>query len=265
MVATASGAGAGTRSTSVPATVGLVGGVLLIVGAFMTWVTVTLNFDTFAKVMTETLHVPVSASDLTGLGVRTSQSAAGTEHDGKLALVAGLVAVVCAVLLFAVGNAKRTAATVMLVAGILGAGVVLYNVLTKNSQIDDALAKLKPQLAQLGISIDAFKSIFSVSWGIGIYVCLLGGMLAIVAWAMARASGALSAPSAVGGPMGAGTGFARSAATSGWSMPTATTPIPASTMPEPTMPAPPEAGPSSAGSSEGGSSEAGSPQDSSRP
>ncbi|MBI3648069.1 MAG: hypothetical protein HY240_04895 [Actinobacteria bacterium] len=134
-----------------------------------------MNLDAFARVMSDALGIQVAASDLAALGVPGSTSTAGTVRDGKVTLVAGLVVVVCAILFLAVENARKAARVLMIVGGLGGVGVTVLNLLAKGSQIDQGLAKVGPQLSKVGISLDAFKSVFQVQWGIGIYVCLVGG------------------------------------------------------------------------------------------
>jgi hypothetical protein len=224
------------RTASPPAIVGLIGGALLIVGSFLTWVTLSFNLDAFAKVLSDAAGVQISASDLASQGLGGSTSSSGIKNDGKLTLVAGVIVVVCAILLIAVANARKAAAIVMIIAGALGGLVAGYNLLTKNSQIDKALADAGAQLQGLGISVDVFRPVLNVQWGIGIYLCLVGGIVAVVGGVMARRS-----PAGVGtaqpATAGASAGFGPPASTTMGStsaMPSA----PPATMPDPVAPEP---------------------------
>jgi hypothetical protein len=225
------------RTASPAAIVGLIGGALLVLGSFLTWVTVSFNLDAFAKVLSDATGLQVSASDLSSNGLAGSTSASGIKNDGKLTLVAGAVVVVCAILLIAVANARKAAAIVMTIAGTLGGLVAAYNLLTKNSQIDKALSNAGAQLKGLGISVDAFRSILNVKWGVGIYLCLLGGIIAVVGGVMSRRS-----PAAVGTAQpameGANAGFGRPASTTMGSTSSVMPSPPSATMPVPVAPEP---------------------------
>jgi hypothetical protein len=225
------------RTASPAAIVGLIGGALLILGSFLTWVTVSFNLDAFAKVLSDATGFQVSASDLSSNGLAGSTSASGIKNDGKFTLVAGALVVVCAILLIAVVNARKAAAIVMIIAGALGGLVAAYNLLTKNSQIDKALSNAGAQLKGLGISVDAFRSVLNVKWGIGIYLCLLGGIVAVVGGVMSRRS-----PAGVGtvqpAMAGANAGFGMPASTAMGSTSSAMPSAPPPAMPDPVAPEP---------------------------
>jgi hypothetical protein len=228
------------RTASPAAIVGLIGGALLIVGSFLTWVTVSFNLDAFAKVLSDATGLKLSASDLSSQGLDGSYGASGFKNDGKLTLAAGIVVVVCAILLIAVANARKAATILMIVAGGLGGLVAVYNFLTKNSQIDKALASVGSQLRSSGISVDAFRSVLNVNWGIGIYVCILGGIVAVVGGVMAFRSWA-EGGSAMPAMSGTGTGFAPPASTTMGSTSAAMPSAPPATMPDPVAPEPSKA------------------------
>jgi hypothetical protein len=182
------------RSTPLGAIVGLFGGVLLVLGSFMTWASVSFNLDVFAKVISDATGVSVSPSQLSSLGLSpTTQRSSGLSNDGKFTLIAGVIVVACAVLVIVVENARMVGRIVMALAGAVGALVAILNLLTKDSQIDDALSKVESQLRGSGISLTAFRSVFNVDWGIGIYLCAVGGIVAIVGAVMATGT---STPSA---------------------------------------------------------------------
>jgi hypothetical protein len=236
------------RTTAPAAIVGLIGGALLVIGSFLTWVTVSLNVEAFAKILSDATGVQVNPSDLASVGLPDSHSTAGIKNDGKYTLVAGIVVVVCAVLLLALAKARMGAAILTILAGAAGALVAAFNLLTKDSQIDKALANVTPQLQGSGISVEAFRSILNVGWGIGIYLCLVGGFVALVAGVMALMSRTpTTAPPAA---VGTGTGFETTSTAampgvgSSPSMPPGPPP-PATDAPEPTQASepPPPPGP----------------------
>jgi hypothetical protein len=225
------------RTASPAAIAGLIGGALLILGSFLTWVTLSFNLDAFAKVLSDATGVHVSPSDLTSNGLGGSTSASGIKNDGKLTLVAGAVVVICAILLIAVANARKAAEIVMIIAGALGGLVAGYNLLTKNSQIDKALANAGAQLKGLGISVDTFRPVLNVKWGIGIYLCLLGGIVAVLGGIMARRSPA-AAGTAQPVMAGASAGFGPPVSTTIGSSTSAMPSTPPATRPDPVTPEP---------------------------
>jgi hypothetical protein len=227
----------GSNSKSPAGILGIVGGALLLVGSFLTWVTLTLDLNAFAGLL------GVDPAQLAGAGVTNSATNSGLESNaGKITLVTGIIVLVVAVLLVMGKRASRSAGTAMLVAGAIGSAAVLLNLATKDSQIDSELDSIAPQLTALGITKDAIKNVFEVRWGMGIYICLVGGILAIIAGIMAMRSSTDAAPIAMTTSAPAG-GFA--APTPAPSAPIA--PPPTQTFPpaEPAPPASPEGPPSS--------------------
>jgi hypothetical protein len=224
----------GSNSKSPAGILGIVGGALLLVGSFLTWVTLTLDMAAFAGLL------GVDPGQLSAAGVTNSATNTGLKSNaGKITLVAGIIVLVLAVLLAMGKRASKSAGTGMLVAGAIGSAAVLLNLATKDSQIDTELDSIAPQLTALGITKDAIKNVFELKWGIGIYICLVGGILAIVAGIMAMRSPTDTAPMAMTTSAPAG-GFA--AAPPAPSAPVA--PVPSQTFP-PAEPAPPEGPPSS--------------------
>jgi hypothetical protein len=193
---------AGTKPSPLPQIVGGIGALLLIVGSFMTWVTVSLNIDKFAQLL------GIDPGLISGSGVGTTTTVSGTEGDGKITLVLGFVALVGVVLLVAVVTARKAGGALLIVGGLAGALLCLWEVTTKNRQIDDALNQSGNLLAQLGVTADAFKEVFSVAWGIGLWTCLVGGILAAVGGVLALVNRSSAQPAMAGGPVSPmGTGF----------------------------------------------------------
>jgi hypothetical protein len=198
--------------TSAPSAVvaGGIGGVLLLAGSFLTWATVSLNVAKFAQL----LHV--SEASIAAAGGSFSTHVAGTKADGKYTVVLGIVVIVGAVIAFTNVGARKIGGLIMAIGGAIGALIPVIEIITKTSQIDSALGSSSAALTQAGISADVFKSLFSVTWGIGLWACLLGGVVALVGGVMSlRAIGAATSPvmdmgamppaTAVGGDMGFGT------------------------------------------------------------
>lgn len=172
-------------STRVAGILGLVGGALMALGSFLAWAEVS--------------------------GGGTSATAKGVDgSDGYITLVAGLVAVVAGVVI--ARGTRRVLAVLIILAGIVGGGIGLYDALTaKDNVLDAAAEELAPTFeasAQqvrtvLDQAIDAGQ--LSVSISIGLYVVIGGGVVALAGGILGlRGSGLTAAPAApattIGGP-----------------------------------------------------------------
>lgn len=138
----------------------IVGGALLAVGSFLAWAEVG--------------------------GGGTSVTAKGIDgSDGYLTLAAGLVALLVGIVMM--WGTKRVLAVLVILAGVVGGGIGLYDALTaKDSVLDAAAKELAPSFgasteqvrAALDQAIDAGQ--ISVSISIGLYAVIAGGILALV-------------------------------------------------------------------------------------
>ena len=151
-----------------------VGGALLAIGSFLPWAQVT--------------------------GGGTSVTAKGVDgSDGWITMVAGLVLIVCGAASMKAG--KRALAILAIVAGLVGAGVGVYDATTaKDSVLDSAASELS---GQFGVSADEMRTLLdqaidagqlSISISFGLYVVIAGGLLGIVGGVMAMGSASKSAP-----------------------------------------------------------------------
>jgi len=198
----------------------------------MTWVKVDLGR------VAQFAHLPSGSRTASGVS-------AGT--DGKIVLACGIVLLAAGILAAMTSSrgARRAMAIVAIVAGLAAAGTVVANLATKDAQINDQLrasagrtltaaefTQAKAFLERLG---------FRVSWGIGVYVALVGGLIGLIGGGMGLASksGAPAAPGAAEALNGA------SAGSGGWD----TTPVPA-----PPVPPAPQVVPMSEGASPSGPS-----------
>jgi len=146
-------------STPVAGILGLAGGALMALGSFLAWAEVS--------------------------GGGTSVTAKGVDgSDGYITLVAGLVAVVAGVVI--ARGTRRVLAVLMILAGIVGGGIGLYDALTaKDNVLDAAAEELAPTFGvsaqevrtALDQAIDAGQ--LSVSISIGLYVVIGGGVVAL--------------------------------------------------------------------------------------
>lgn len=169
------------RSGSVAPILAIVGGVLLAVGSFLAWASVS--------------------------GGGTSITAKGTDgSDGYITLVAGIIVVACGVLLLRGG--KKVIAVIAIVAALIGGGVGLYDALTaKDRVLNDAAEELATQFgattsevrALLDQAIDAGQ--IAISLELGIYMVIVGGALGVVGGILGLRGAAEPVPAGVAEPM----------------------------------------------------------------
>jgi hypothetical protein len=148
----------------------IVGGALLAIGSFLAWAEVS--------------------------GGGTSVTAKGTDgSDGWVTLVAGLIAIAAGVA--ALKGTRRALAILMIIAGLIGGGLGLYDALTaKDSALDTAAEEIAPQF---GASVDEVRTLLdqaidsgelSISISIGLYVVIAGGILVLVGGFLSLKGGA---------------------------------------------------------------------------
>lgn len=181
------------RGPSTPMILGIVGGIALAVGSFLTWATVSVDFDKIAAAVgIDPAQIP---QDIRAQGTVSVTGWKG--GDGKWTLVAGIVVVVAAALL-AMASSRRVVGIVMVVGGVVGGGLALYDAtIQKNDAIDNAASTF----AGLGLP-GTLRDYFSLSLGIGIWLCIAGGVLAIAAGLMAMVGRGSSVSVTAGTPTG---------------------------------------------------------------
>ena len=187
-----------SRSPGAGSIVGLAGGASLIVGSVMTWASVSINVDNLARAL------GVDASAFPAGTFPGKQSFAGIRSgDGKIALACGVLALVAAVLVI-MAKSRTLAGAVLIIGGLVGGGFALYDGVTGKDKAGDAAVNA---LSGKGIPGDV-RTFFDISIGIGIWICVVGGALAIVAGLMIitrkAAPDAMAAQSGI--PVGMGTG-----------------------------------------------------------
>jgi FtsH-binding integral membrane protein len=167
--------------TPVAGILGLIGGALLALGSFLAWAEVA--------------------------GGGTSVTAKGVDdRHGYITLVAGLVAVVAGIVM--ARGTRRALAVLVILAGIVGGGIGLYDALTaKDSVLDAAAEELAPTF---GVSAQQMRTVldqaidagqFSVSISIGLYVVIGGGVVALVGGILGlRGSGEPAVPGQTAAP-----------------------------------------------------------------
>lgn len=238
----------GDRGTNTPIGPGLaaIGGVVLAVGSVLTWAKASVDLNAFATALgIDPAQIPASAA------AQTTKSFAGTSStDGKIALACGIVAIVLALGAFARRELSKPFGGLTIVAGLVGGGFALYDISQKTNVIADAKATAGPSLAAAGIDPGILDKIFKVDLGIGIWLCVAGGALAVIGGVLLFMRGPAAVPA-----MG---GMSSAPPDSGFGSPGAPTmPTPAPSMPTPatsstpmpaTEPIPPAAAPDAGGS-----------------
>jgi hypothetical protein len=146
----------------------IVGGILMAIGSFLSW------------------------AEISGGG--QSESVSGTDaSDGWVTLVAGLIAVGAGIA--ALRAPKRQLALAAALAGGFGVGFGLFDALTLKDSALDSVAE--ETAAASGVSFQELRTLLDVlidsgqlgiSIGIGLYVVIAGGILAIVGAAMQLAA-----------------------------------------------------------------------------
>jgi hypothetical protein len=169
---------ADSRSTPLGPVLAIAGGALLAIGSFLTWAEVS--------------------------GGGQSESVSGTEgSDGWITLIAGLLVVGAGVAAF---RATRRPLTILIIAmGLVGGGVGLYDALTAKENVIAEVAE--QSAAASGASVAEVRAVLDqlidsgqigISIGIGLYVVIAGGILAVVGGAL-QLSGTRSTASTVFG------------------------------------------------------------------
>ena len=194
----------------------LVGGLLAAVGSPLPW-----------------LKASVNAAALGG-GLQ-SKTANGFDGDGWITLVAGLIVLVVAGVMWMRKSSGKGLSALVALGGLVAGGTGLGDMLTaKSTIIDEAASQVT---AGSGVSVEQVKAllnqafdqgIIKISPEIGIFVVIAGGVLALVGGLLLVASKAEPAAAAVAGEV------------AGWSSSAAPEPLAPSMPAAPAPPAAPE-------------------------
>jgi hypothetical protein len=219
------------NKTTTGSILAIVGGLGLAISAFLTWGTVTLDPVRFATALgVDPTTIPAGSMPA------VSQSVTGTDGwEGKLAIAAGVAAIVLAVL--AMRRTRRGLGVFLIVAGLVGGGVALYDVVTVNDQKNAAIQDAAPDLQSLGVQPSQLSEAIDVSLDAGIWLCVIAGTVVAAGGVLVRAGEGegSSAPSSSG--LGVGVGSAL-----GTAPPPSAAPSPPAPAPPPVQPAPPAPG-----------------------
>ena len=208
-----------TSKPSAGAIVAIVGGIMLAIGSFLTWATVSVDTTALINKLAETLGLP--PEQLQGLSTDSfSNSVSGWDgSDGKITLVVGVIIIIAAIVIFAKPRLRVAMGAVVIVAGLVGGGVAAYDASRVKDVANDAeaaaVAAAGSELEGSGLSVeDIFEGAFDVTAGVGLWVCIAGGVIALVGGVLALRERRDVSPAAMGAatsttaaPAAAGTGF----------------------------------------------------------
>lgn len=185
------------RSRRAAGVLGIVAGAALVIGSPLTWVVLSFDSHRFGQDLAEALGE--DASRLGPIDAVPAVGQAGTASAGRFTMGAGIVVLVVAMLLLITARARSVSSKLMILGGVVGAGVPLSNVLTTDRQLDGFVEEtgLGAQFRALRLSADAFKDAVGVRWATGVWICAAGGVIAIVAGILAARAPA--APAAASG------------------------------------------------------------------
>lgn len=172
------------RRSLVPLIFGIVASGLLAIGSFLPWVVASIDQARWTANLAQALGVDPSmlGGSAGELPAYTMSGVSDGTADGMFTLVAGLVVAVCAVVAYLRTGRGRITSVLMLLAGLVGASVALYDIGTISDAEDEAIANATASLQALGLTGSGLlDGVINISAGIGIYVCALGGVLAVVA------------------------------------------------------------------------------------
>jgi hypothetical protein len=165
-----------TRSPTIPIILGIVGGVFLAVGSFLNWASVSVNVDKIAAAIgIDPTQIPAE--------IRAQGTASVTGWDigqGKWTLVTGIVVIIASALLV-IASSQQVVALVVIFGGAVGGSMALYEATVGKDHRLNEVAGIFTSVALPG----SLSQYFSISIGIGLRLCALGGLLAIVAGILA--------------------------------------------------------------------------------
>jgi hypothetical protein len=159
-----------------PMILGIVGGILLVVGSLLNWATVSVDFERIAAALgIDPGQIPPE--------IRSLGTASVTGWDigkGQWTLVTGIVILTASALL-TIASSARVVAFVMIFGGAVGGSMALYEATVGKGNRMDEVAAIFAGVQLPGV----LREYFPISIGIGIWMCVAGGALAIVGGAMA--------------------------------------------------------------------------------
>src|SRR3954469_15152286 len=174
-------------ASPVAAVLAILGGLLVILGSFLTWFSVT--------------------ADASALGGGSATiSVTGMDGDGTITLIAGIVLLILGGGMFAMRGRNLTAISIIaLIGGVVAALIAIYDITTAKSTASDSVAQ---SIASGGrVSVDQARQVltlvnFDISVGIGVILVAVAGIVGAIGGALGiRASRMAATPAGeVGAP-----------------------------------------------------------------
>jgi uncharacterized membrane protein len=158
-------------ASPVASVLAIVGGLLVILGSFLTWFSVTAD-----------------ASALQGRSVTISVN--GMDGDGTITLVAGIVLVILGGVMFVMRGRNVTAISIIaLLGGLVAAIVAIYDITTAKSNATDSVAQTIVSQSNGRVTIDQARQVltlvhFNISVGIGVILVAVAGIVGAVGGAL---------------------------------------------------------------------------------
>lgn len=154
--------------------VALLGGLVLVVGPFSLWASVTVDTQAFAQALHEDVRqiaavVDETSGPLTWLEANT---------HGDLGLALGVTVVVLAVL--ALLRAHRGYGASLIVVGAIAMGVAAHGAPRPDALRDHAVELAAPWAIAVGVDRDVIAPTITIESGSSTQVCMVGGALAII-------------------------------------------------------------------------------------
>lgn len=147
----------------------IAGGIAAIVGAFLSWASIALAVS--AGGQSQSVNLTVNGLGKISGAPGGADMSANSASDGYLVMAAGVIALIGGVVLLA--TKKSAGAILALIGGVAALGLGIYE-LTQVSGVEDGIKK---QMGAVASGVD-FK--VSASAGIGLWIVLVGGALALI-------------------------------------------------------------------------------------
>jgi hypothetical protein len=169
-------------ASPVAAVLAILGGLLVILGSFLTWFSVT--------------------ADASALGGGSATiSVTGMDGDGTITLIAGIVLVILGGVMFVMRGRNLTAISIIaLLGGVVAALVAIYDISTAKSNATDSVAQTIASQSNGRVSVDQARQVlslvhFDISVGIGVILVAVAGIVGAVGGALGiRASRMAATP-----------------------------------------------------------------------
>jgi hypothetical protein len=140
----------------------------------LTWVTLSINEPRWLAAQGADPSVPLPSQLVAQLNQAVNGLVGFKTGHWKVALVCGIVAVICATFMIAIASARVVGAAVLLLAGLCGSAIALFAATIDGTRAIDAAANVF-------VGPGDVKRFFNASVGIGIWICAIGGLVAIAA------------------------------------------------------------------------------------